>query len=376
MFRKIESIWAVVLLTAVVAATSGCAASSLLAEDAASPTGTAAVAEAPDVVPVAYESEASSDIALLEASLVDLYDAAAPAVVYVGVPPTGSGSGFVYSADGYIVTNNHVVEGGDTYEIVFSNGERVFADLVGTDPDSDLAVLKVESLPEGVEPLPLATSVSPGQFAIAIGSPFGERGSMSLGIVSALGRSLSSHNVVGGSSYSLPSVIQTDAPINPGNSGGALLNLSGELIGVNTAIASSTGTNSGVGFAIPFEAVAKIVPALIEDGEVSYPYMGAAFDEEVSLGEQDVYGLTQTQGAYVVGVTPDSPAAQAGLIAADGTTGMGGDLIVAIDGQTVQNFQDLNRYLVYEAEPGQTVELTLLRGGETVTANLTLAARP
>jgi 2-alkenal reductase len=302
-----------------------------------------------------------------------------PSVVYIVVSSNASGSGFVYSKDGYIVTNNHVVAAGNSYEIVFASGDRMQAKLIGADPDSDLAVLKVDKLPAGVTPLALANEedTQVGELAVAIGNPFGEQGSMSLGIVSGLGRSLPSQRATNaGSTYSLPQVIQTDAPINPGNSGGPLLNLDGQVIGVNAAIASSTGTNSGVGFSIPVAAVKLVVPSLIQDGKYVYPYMGASFDSEVSLDEQSTYGLSQTQGAYVVSVTPGSPAAQAGLVGADQQTGKGGDLVVDIDGQAIQNFADLNSYLVFHTHVGQTIQITLLRGGDRVTLPLTLGARP
>lgn len=317
--------------------------------------------------------------ATLQESLVNVYQQANPSVVFIIVPPLGSGSGFVYSDSGHIVTNNHVVSGGGNYEIVFANGERRRAVLVGADVDSDLAVLKVDELPQGVGPLPLAEAddVAVGQFVVAIGNPFGAQGSMSLGIVSGLGRSLESQRDLGSlSTYSLPEVIQTDAPINPGNSGGPLLNLDGEVLGVNSAIASITGTNSGVGFSIPVRALQQIVPSLIENGRYAYPYIGAGFDSEVSLDEQTIYGLSQVEGAYVISVNPGSPAAAAGLVAADANSGRGGDLVIAIDGQPVGNFADLNGYLVFHTSVGQTIELTVLRNGAEVVVPLTLGERP
>jgi S1-C subfamily serine protease len=324
-------------------------------------------------------SAVASEVAGLQDTLIHLYQQVNPSVVYIVVSSNASGSGFVYSADGYIVTNNHVVAAGNSYEIVFASGDRMRAKLIGADPDSDLAVLKVDKLPAGVTPLPLANEegIQVGELAVAIGNPFGEQGSMSLGIVSGLGRSLPSQRATNaGSTYSLPQVIQTDAPINPGNSGGPLLNLDGQVIGVNAAIASATGTNSGVGFSIPVAAVKLVIPSLIQDGKYVYPYMGASFDSEVSLDEQSTYGLSQTQGAYVVSVTPGSPAAQAGLVGANQQTGKGGDLVVDIDGQTIQNFADLNSYLVFHTHVGQTIQITVLRGGERVTLSLTLGARP
>ena len=341
------------------------------------------LAQQDEVVPAVYAATPviaeGQEAEGLQDTLTRLYQEVNQSVVYIVVSSSASGSGFVYSQDGTIVTNHHVVAAGRSYEVVFADGERQRATLVGADADSDLAVLKVDELPEGVEPLPLAQAedVHVGQFAIAIGSPFGEQGSMSLGIVSGLGRSLpSQRGSASGSTYSLPQVIQTDAPINPGNSGGPLLNLEGQVIGVNTAIASTTGTNSGVGFSVPVAAVKQVVPSLIEEGEYVYPFMGASFDGEISLDEQSVYGVSQTQGAYVVSVTPGGPADEAGLIAADPRTGEGGDLIVDIDGQPIDDFSDLNSYLVFYTQVGQTIEVTVLRNGERVVLALTLGARP
>ncbi len=315
----------------------------------------------------------------LQQGLIDLYRRANPAVVFIIVPPIGSGSGFVFGQEGYIVTNNHVVENGREFEVVFAGGERRDAELVGADVDSDLAVIKVDELPDGVQPLPMGSSddLAVGQFVVAIGNPFGEQGSMSLGIVSGLGRSLrSQRELETGSSYSLPQVVQTDAPINPGNSGGPLLNLDGEVVGVNSAIATTSGSNSGVGFSIPVKAVRRIVPSLIEDGSFEYPYMGAAFEDEISLDDQSTFDLPQTSGAYLVSITEGSPADEAGLKAASGTTGRGGDLIIAIDERPIADFDDLNSYLALDTSVGQTITIRVLRDGETLDVPLTLGERP
>jgi S1-C subfamily serine protease len=314
----------------------------------------------------------------LESRLIHVYQETNPSVVYL-ITSSGSGSGFVYSQEGYIVTNNHVVSGSRRVEVVFANGERRLGKLIGSDLNSDLVVIQVEGLPEEAIPLRLADpdSIQVGQFAIAIGNPFGEQGSMTLGIISGLGRSLTSQrDRASSSSYSLPEVIQTDAPINPGNSGGPLLNLDGEVVGINTAIASTTGTNSGVGFAIPVRAVQQIVPNLIEAGEYDYPYIGAAFLSDISLEAWEKLDLPQTQGAYVIAVTPHSPAERAGLVAANPETGLGGDLIIAIDDLPVRDFSDLNSYLVFNTEVGQTIEITILRDGDEMTLPLTLGSRP
>ncbi len=314
----------------------------------------------------------------LEQTLIQVYQRSNPAVVYIIVPSLGSGSGFVYDDNGHIVTNNHVVEGGSRYEIVFADGERRSATLVGRDVDSDLAVLGVDDLPKGVEPLSLAEpgQLQVGQFVVAIGNPFGELGSMPMGIVSGLDRSLRSRRSANANPYTLPEVIQTDAPINPGNSGGPLLNLDGEVVGVNSAIATTTGANSGVGFSIPVAAVRRIVPSLIAGGSYDYPYLGISFADEISLSEQAALDLPQTQGAYVLGVATGSPADRAGIIAADPNSGRGGDLIVQIDEQPIIDFSDLNGYLVFNTAVGQKLTISILRQGKPVTLTLTLGARP
>ena len=317
----------------------------------------------------------------LESNMIQLYQEVNPSVVQIVVLaspgaqlPLGSGSGFVYDEQGHIVTNNHVIEGAPYLEVVFADGIRKRATIVGTDVDSDLAVIKVESLPDGVKPVPLGDSsqLQVGQLAVAIGSPFGEAGSMTLGIVSGLGRSMPSQRIIEGtmSSYSLPQVIQTDAPINPGNSGGPLLNLQGEVIGVNSAIRTTTGFNSGVGFAIPVNAVHRIAPALIENGVYVYPFMGVTIGN-LALDDIEQLGV---QGALVVNVGPGSPAAQAGLIS--GQNSRAGDIILAIDDTTIRNPDDLISHLVFETEVGQTVQLTILRNGQTITVPLTLSERP
>ena len=324
--------------------------------------------------------EQAGQAADFQAALTAVYQQSNPAVVYIIVPPFSSGTGFVYSEDGLIVTNNHVIEGGENYEIVFSGGQRLAAELVGSDVDSDLAVLKVDELPESVTPLPLGDgeSLQVGQLVVAIGNPFGEEGSMSMGIISALGRSLpSQRQLETGSSYSLPEVIQTDAPINPGNSGGPLLNLSGEVVGVNSAIRSSTGLNTGVGFAIPVAAVQRIVPSLIEDGSYSYPFMGiGSSGGPIDLERQELLGLEQPYGVYVTSVTQGSPADAAGVVPAPNAETPGGDLIIGIDDRAVREFSDLLSYLIFETEVGQTINLSIIRNGETIDVPLTLSERP
>jgi 2-alkenal reductase len=319
----------------------------------------------------------------LQDQLIDIYQHINPSVVHIFVfdeiedtsLPLGTGSGFIYDDLGHIVTNNHVVTEGESFEVVFADGTRRKAELVGADVDSDLGVIKVDELPEGVRPIGLGDSrvLKVGQFVIAIGNPFGEAGSMSVGIVSGLGRTLDSQRIAeGGGRYSLPEVIQTDAAINPGNSGGPLLDLEGDVIGVNSAISTRTGTNSGVGFSIPVNAVKQIVPRLISDGGYIYPYMGVRM-LTLNLELQEQLDLQQATGAYVTEVTEESPAADAGLI---GANGPGGDLIVAVDGNTVLSSDDLIAYLVFESEVGQVVDLTVIRDGEEMVIPLMLGERP
>ena len=323
----------------------------------------------------------------LESDLVTLYERINPSVVHIFVydeagNQLGTGTGFVYDDQGHIITNNHVVSSAARLEVAFPGGERRTAETIGTDIDSDLGVIRVAEPPAGVLPIPLgdSDSVRVGQFVVAIGNPFGEAGSLSLGIVSGLGRTLTSDRIAqGGGRYSLPQVIQTDAAINPGNSGGPLLNLAGEVVGVNSAISTSTGTNSGVGFSIPVNAVRRVVPALVATGEYHYTYMGVSMSE-LDLTTQEALGLPQVAGAYMTEVTPGAPAATAGLrgsgISNLGELLPGGDLIIAADGRPINNPDDLISFLVFQTEVGQTITLTIIRDGQQIDVPLTLGQRP
>lgn len=347
------------------------------------PTSVAAIVNpAATAIPTIVATAPNLDESLQE-RLVTLYQQVNPSVVFILVSQTqfelGSGSGFIYDDQGHIVTNAHVVADGDAYEVVLWNGERYQASLLGQDVDSDLAVLQLVDPPAELHPLPLGSveEVQVGQFVIAIGNPFGEQGSMSLGIVSGLGRSLSSQRITDfGGSYRLPRVIQTDAPINPGNSGGPLLNLDGEVVGVNSAIRTDTGVNSGVGFSIPVDAVKRVAPSLIASGRHIYPFMGISVlsPEDMSLAERQSLGLSQSGGVYVTSVTPSGPADLAGILPA--VAGQTGDLIVRLDDRAIHDFNDLNSFLVFEAEVGQSVVVTVLRNGVEVELNLTLGERP
>ena len=321
----------------------------------------------------------------LENRFIDIYNQVNPAVVHIFVFDDdgfllGTGSGFVIDQAGNIVTNNHVVADGNDFEVVFASGERRQASLQGNDVDSDLAVIQVDSLPAEVQPVPLGNSgtLQVGQFVIAIGNPFGEAGSMSIGVISGLGRTLESQRVVAGGSFSIPQVIQTDAAINPGNSGGPLLNLSGEVVGVNSAILSTSGANSGVGFSIPVNAVRNISPALIADGEYNYPYIGISmWPQAFTLRQLEALDLPPN-GVFVTGVSEGTPAEEAGLIGHNLSVSFSpnGDYITAINGQPVKNSDELLSYLVFETTVGETVELTIIRDNEEIVLPLTLGERP
>jgi 2-alkenal reductase len=303
----------------------------------------------------------------------------------------GQGSGFVIDDLGHIVTNQHVVQDANEIEVDFPSGMKAWATLIGTDPDSDLAVIKIEVSASILVPLPLgdSDSVQVGELVIAIGNPFGLSGTLTVGVVSALGRTLASERAApGGGTFSAADLIQTDAAINPGNSGGPLLNMFGEVIGVNRAIRTESFTlsgdaaSSGVGFAIPSNIVRRVVPVLIAEGEYNYPYLGLSSLSELNLSVLEVLGYPpDTTGAYVTCVTADGPADLGGLIGAascDSLEGLlaGGDLIIAIDAQIVREFNDLISYLVNHTEVGQQVILTVIRDGAEIDLEVTLAARP
>ncbi|MCB8985800.1 MAG: trypsin-like peptidase domain-containing protein [Ardenticatenaceae bacterium] len=301
-------------------------------------------------------------------------------------PQYGQGSGFVYSKDGYIVTNNHVVGDADSITVVFADGTEADATLVGTDPDSDLAVIKVDVPADQLTTVALGDSESlkVGQFVIAIGNPFGLDGSMTSGIVSGLGRTLPAEaRTISGNQFSIPDIIQTDAAINPGNSGGPLLNLDGDVIGVNTAIATDVGTFSGVGYAVPSETVQQVVPQLIADGQVEHPWIGIS-GREMNRTLAEAMNLDSNQrGVLVVEVVPDGPSAKAGLqgsnseVTIDGfPVAIGGDIIVGIDGQPVVEFDNLLSHIVQKTAVGDTITLTVLRNGEQMEIPVTLEARP
>src|SRR6266511_1872481 len=294
------------------------------------------------------------------------------------------GSGFVWDQEGHIVTNNHVVNGADKIEVTFSDGTTVPATLVGADPDSDLAVLKVDVSADKLHPVQMADSksIQVGQLAIAIGNPFGLEGSMTTGIISALGRSLPVDET-SLQSYTIPDIIQTDAPINPGNSGGILVDAQGQVLGVTSAIESPVRANAGVGFAIPSAIVKNVVPALIKDGKYVHSWLGISGTSLIpDLAKAMNLDLSQ-RGALVEEVMPNSPAEKAGLRGSNQqttiegqTVNVGGDVITAIDNQKVLQMDELIAYLAGSTKVDQKVTLTILRDGIQQNLDVTLAARP
>ena len=326
--------------------------------------------------------------------LVNLYDSVSPGVVAIQVytgEGDGLGSGFVYDKQGHIITNYHVIENATDLEIDFPSGYKTTGKVIGTDKDSDIAVIKADAPESELFPVPLGNSdeVKVGQTVVAIGNPFGLNSTMTMGIVSALGRTLESvHQSPEGSLYTAGDLIQTDAAINPGNSGGPLLNMSGEVVGVNRAIRTSGNTtfgsepgNIGIGFAVSINIVKRVVPELIANGSYDYPYLGISSLPEINLLSQKTLELDRAVGAYIVGIVPGGPADEAGLKAGTEQTDIqglfkGGDLIIAIDDQPILIFGDMLKFLINYKSPGDTVKLTVIRDGQEKDFTLTLGSRP
>ena len=329
-----------------------------------------------------------------DAVLVNVYERANPGVVYIevlvqqegGLVPLGSGSGFVIDTEGRIVTNNHVVEQADSIKVIFADGTVAEAEVLGLDPYSDLAVIRVDVPADRLVPIGLGDSdvLQVGQRVVAIGNPFGLAGTMTVGVISALGRTLPSEIAQSAGFFSNPDIIQTDAAINPGNSGGPLLDTKGRVVGVNSAIRSSTQSNSGIGFAVPVNTVRRVVPDLIQKGSYDYPYLGITANPMLTIAElAGELGLSVTQGVLVADVTPDEPAARAGVRGGDRDIVVqgvpiraGGDIITAIDGSPVRDFDELIAFLVRETSVGDGVTLTVIRDGKVLEIEVTLGKRP
>ena len=321
--------------------------------------------------------------------LINLYNQANPAVVNItvyqqapqGIVPVGTGSGFVFDDNGRIVTNAHVVQDAEQLDVTFSDGQIQSAETIGVDRNSDLAVIQVEKVPDMVLPLPLGNmqELAVGQTVVAIGNPFGLDGTLTKGIISALGRTIPALTP-----FSIPQAIQTDAAINPGNSGGPLLDLHGHVIGINAQIETDgqSQSNSGVGFAIPVNIVNQVIPELISKGKYEWSWLGVR-GGDVNPSLVKAMSLPYATGAYLVEVTPGGPAEQAGIRGADKqqlvngrAVEVGGDVVIAIDGKSINTFNDLLVYIALETRPGQAVTLTIVRNSKESDIDLIVGSRP
>ncbi len=366
---------------------------------APAPTATAAPPQ-PVLAPTAPAQQAKAplnveeSVSALEALVEGVYNSAAPAVVNITsrtvlytyfnqpVPQEGTGSGFFYDREGHIVTNYHVVADAQSLTVTLKEGQVYPATLVGADPSTDLAVIKIEAtdLPD---PLPLADSAQlrVGQFVLAIGNPFGLEQTLTMGVISALGREIESPD-----GRFIGEAIQTDAAINPGNSGGPLLDLQGRVIGVNSQIISTSQSFAGIGFAVSSNTVRRVVPQLIAHGRYPHPWLGVRLlditPERAEVLKRYGASVPVDQGVMIIEIVPGSPADKAGLRGADRTVTIGnsripvgGDIIVAMDGKPIRSTQDLTVQLDTAYQVGDTVTVTINRQGQEMQVPVTLAER-
>lgn len=319
-------------------------------------------------------------------SLIQIFERAETGVVRVNIQRSedvattnGVGSGFVFDKNGHIITNAHVVENSDKVVVTFLDGRSYNAEVIGIDPSTDISVIRVDADSSLLKPLLIGDSsnLKVGMQVAAIGNPFGLSGSMTSGIVSALGRLLPQE-----SGFSIPDVIQTDAAINPGNSGGPLLNSRGEVVGINTAIQSATGEFTGVGFAIPSNTIAKIVPKLISDGIYHHPWVGIA-GRDINPDLAKVLHLTDARGFLIVNVVEGSPADKAGLKGSSETKEIdgieyliGGDVVLSVDGNVVRKIDDILIHLQRYKSVGDEMVLEILRDGRVTNIVVKLDERP
>jgi S1-C subfamily serine protease len=354
--------------------------------------------EAPVVpLPVAPLPDEGAAANVLEAQVISVYETVGPAVVNITsrrvaydmfmqpVPQEGSGSGFVIDRQGHIVTNYHVVEGADELLAKLANGQEYEAELVGSDPANDLAVIRIDAGANLPEPMVFADSdeLRVGQFVVAIGNPFGLEQTLTTGVISALGRIIQSPE----DNRFIGEAIQTDAAINPGNSGGPLLDLTGRVIGVNSQIISPSRASAGIGFAVSANTVRRVVPELIARGYYPHPWLGT-YMLSLTAASAEAFReagmeLPVDTGLYVLEVVSGGPAERAGMRGGSRLVRFGqvqvpldGDVIVAVDDQPVENFPDLTVYLEGNTIVGQTVAVTALRNGQEQTFQVTLAERP
>ena len=315
-------------------------------------------------------------------SPVDLFKKVESSVVAITVTlaagGSAQGSGFVYNDQGNIVTNNHVIDGATDITVTFLNGESVKAELVGKDAYADLAVIKVDLRSQGLKSISLgnSSSLQVGETVVAIGNPFGLSGSMTLGIVRQLGRSSTEQG------FPMIDLIQTDAAVNPGNSGGPLLNMKGEVIGINTMIFSSSGVSEGVGLAIPSNTISRVADSLIRTGVYRHAYVGIQ-GTDVTPGIANAMGLSESKGFLILQITQGTAAERAGLrggnkqVTIDGyPVNIGGDVIVGIDNIEVRKLNDMLLYTERFKQPGDSITLKIIRDGATSSVNVILGERP
>jgi len=378
---------AVLALAIVLVLVGTCGALTKPVETEAAPIATAAPA-------IAEEIAAANE---LEAQVTSVYTQAAPAVVNItsrrlvtdffmrSSAQEGTGSGFVWDDEGHVATNYHVIQNADQVLVTFASGATYEATIVGADATNDLAVVRVDAGDDLPRPLSIggSTQLRVGQFVIAIGNPYGLDNTMTLGVISALGRVIESPEESG----FIGEAIQTDAAINPGNSGGPLLDLRGQVVGVNSQIISPSGASAGIGFAVSARTVQRVVPALIEQGYYAHPWLGI---ETVNLTASSIRILREagmdvkvTSGVLVVSVTRGGPAEQAGVQGAQRQVTLGryripvdGDIITAVDGQPVTAMEDLTVYLETQTTVGDTVQLTVARNGAELQIAVEVAATP
>jgi 2-alkenal reductase len=340
-------------------------------------------------------SSQNPDVQQQQDRLVEIYQQINPGVVTIQVYSDQGGalgSGFVYDTQGHIITNYHVVSGSTDLEVDFPSGLKVKGKIIATDSDSDLAVIKVDVATDQLHPLTLGDSdkVQVGQTVVAIGNPFGLSSTMTVGIISAKGRTMESlHQSPSGGYFSEGDMLQTDAAINVGNSGGPLVDLNGKVIGINRSIQTSSavtvGTepgNIGIGFAIPINIVKHVVPVLISKGTYAYPYLGMTSRDDLTLKELEALGLaSDTVGIYVISIASNDPAEKAGIIGGSKDSGIqdlptGGDVITKVDGIQMHNMSELLSYVISNKNPGDKIVLTILRNNQTKEVTLTLGTRP
>jgi S1-C subfamily serine protease len=376
---RTATIAAALVVAAGIGAGGGAATYAALSED-----GTRTVISSPATVespqPAASTSESNSVSEIYEQtykSVVEITSISSQSTPFGQEQQArGQGSGFVYDAEGHIVTNQHVVDGAETVSVRFWDGSTYDGTVVGSDPSTDLAVVKVDAPANILQPLALGSSddLTVGETVVALGSPFGLEGTVTSGIVSALHRQMTAPN-----NFTINDSIQTDAAINHGNSGGPLVNGAGEVVGVNAQIESESGGSDGIGFAIPSKTVESIVPQIIANGSVEHAYLGVGVAE---LSQSVAEELGVPAGVALTDVRQGSPAAEAGLEAATGSATVdgqsyptGGDVITAVDGNAVKTGAELQN-AVDAKRPGDSISITYTRDGQSQTVEITLGTRP